>query len=56
MAFLMHLAMCEGCRAFVEQMRWTIFGLRSLKQPVETGPRIETLLERYRDEVKRKDR
>ncbi len=56
MAFLMHIAMCRGCRNYFEQMRLTILGLRSLKQPVETGPRVDALLERYRDEIRRKDR
>ena len=56
MGFLMHIAMCGGCRAYFEQMRLTIRGLRSLNQPVETGPRVDALLERYRDEIRRKGR
>jgi len=56
MAFLMHIALCGGCRAYFEQMRLTIRGLRSLNQPVETGPRVDALLQRYRDEIRRKGR
>ena len=56
MAFLMHVAMCRGCRAYLEQIRLTILGLRSLiAQPVEAGPRLESLIERYREETRRKD-
>ena len=55
MAILMHIAMCRGCRAYVEQMRLTILGLRSLNQPLGAGPEVESLLDRYRDEIRRKD-
>lgn len=55
MEFLMHIAMCRGCRTYFEQMRLTIRGLSSLKQPVEAGPGVDALLERYREETRRKD-
>lgn len=55
MAILMHLAMCGGCRNYFEQMRLTILGLRSLKQPGEPGPPVDALLERHQDEIGRND-
>ena len=56
MAILLHIAMCPGCRVYVEQMRLTILGLRSLNRPLGAGPGVESLLDRYRDEIRRKDR
>ncbi len=52
MAVLLHIAMCKGCRAYVEQMRLSILALRALKKPVEVGPAIEPLLTRYREETR----
>ena len=49
MEFLMHIAMCRGCRAYFEQIRMTIRGLRSLNQPAQAGPSVEALLERFRE-------
>lgn len=48
---LFHIAMCKGCRAFVEQFRLTILGLRSLPQPAPVTP-PERLLERFRGEFR----
>ncbi len=56
MAFLLHIAMCRGCRAYLEQIRLSILGLRSLKQPTDAGPQVETLLNRFREEIKHRDR
>ncbi len=56
LAFLAHIAMCHGCRVYVEQMRLSILGLRSLKQPAEAGAHVDMLLDRYREEIRRKDR
>ena len=55
MSILLHIAMCPGCRVYVEQMRLTILGLRSLNQPLGAGPGVESLLDCYRDEIRRKD-
>lgn len=55
MAFLLHIAMCPGCRAYLNQMRLSILGLRSLGRPATGGPHIEALLRRFREETKRKD-
>lgn len=56
MAFLLHIAMCRGCRAYLEQVRLSILGLRSLKQPTAAGPQVETLLNWFREEIKHRDR
>lgn len=52
MEFLMHIAMCRGCRAYFEQMRLTIWGLRSLEQPAQAGASMDALLERFREETR----
>ncbi len=44
---LVHIAMCKGCRTYVEQFRLTLLGLRSLPQPAATPP-SQDLLERFR--------
>ncbi len=44
---LVHIAMCKGCRAYIEQFRLTLLGLRSLPQPV-VEPAPEDLIERFR--------
>jgi len=55
MAFAMHIAMCRGCRVFLEQNRLTILGLRSLKPPFGEGAGVDALLDRFRDETRRRD-
>ncbi len=55
LAFVMHIAMCRGCRAYVEQLRLTILGLRALKAPVRPGPSDE-ILQRFRDHARNRDR
>jgi hypothetical protein len=44
---LLHIAMCRGCRTYIEQFRLTLLGLHALPQPVATPP-SEDLLERFR--------
>ena len=54
--FLMHIAMCGGCRAYFEQMKLTIRGMHSLNQLAEAGAGVDALLEHFREETKRKER
>lgn len=50
LAFLMHIMMCRGCRAYVEQLKLTILGLRSLERAPSTSPEPpESLLGQFRD-------
>lgn len=56
MGFLLHIAMCRGCRAYLEQMRLSIVGLRSLAPPTGAGPDTETLLRQFREELRDRDR
>ncbi len=49
---LVHIAMCRGCRAYVEQMRLTLLALRSVPEPAGEAP-SETLLERFRQEARK---
>ncbi|MBI5836578.1 MAG: zf-HC2 domain-containing protein [Candidatus Eisenbacteria bacterium] len=51
---LVHLAMCPGCKAYVEQLRLTIAGLRSLTPAGDAGPAREALLRQFREETRRK--
>ncbi len=46
---LVHIAMCKGCRAYLEQFRLTLLGLRSLPQPAVETP-SENLVERFHEE------
>ena len=52
MAVLLHVAMCKGCRAYIEQMRLSILALGALRKPVEAGPGFDSLLQRYRQEIR----
>lgn len=47
--FILHIAMCRGCRAYLDQLRLTILGLHSLKRPAGTG-NIEEIVRKFRDE------
>ena len=49
---LVHIAMCKGCRAYLEQMRLTLLALRSVPKPAGDPP-SETLLERFRQETRK---
>lgn len=43
-----HLELCDGCDAYLEQLRATVAGLRALP-PAELAPRVHTaLLEAWR--------
>ena len=44
---LLHIAMCRGCRAYLEQFSLTLLGLRALPQPVAAAP-SEDLIEHFR--------
>ncbi len=44
---LIHLAMCKGCKRYVEQLRLTLEGLRALPRPAG-APADERLLEEFR--------
>ena len=44
---LVHIAMCRGCRAYIEQFRLTLFGLRSLPKPPAPPP-AQDLLDQFR--------
>ncbi len=44
---LVHIAMCKGCRAYIEQFRLTLLALRSLPQPAPAAP-PEELIEHFR--------
>ncbi len=55
LAFLLHIAMCRGCRAYVEQFRLALVGLHALGKPSEGAhPPVESLLERFREETRGK--
>jgi hypothetical protein len=43
---LVHIVMCEGCRAYLDQLRLTLLGLRSLPRPA--GVPSEDLLDQFR--------
>jgi hypothetical protein len=47
---LMHIAMCRGCRAYIEQLRLTLLGLRSLPAPAGSPEHREDLLRRFRQQ------
>lgn len=49
---LAHLAMCRGCRAYIQQLRQTLFGLRSLPAPTASAPTDE-LMERFRGHARK---
>jgi predicted anti-sigma-YlaC factor YlaD len=45
---LIHIAMCGGCRAYVDQFRLTLLALRSLPAPAR-APVPHDLMVRFRD-------
>jgi hypothetical protein len=45
---LAHIAMCRGCRAYLEQFRLTLLALHSLPQPA-TQSSTERLLDHFRE-------
>ena len=50
LAVLAHVAMCKGCREFLEQFRLSLIGLRALPAPAPV-PAAERLLEGFRLEL-----
>jgi hypothetical protein len=50
---LVHIAMCRGCRAYLEQFRLTMLGLRSLPKPA-AAPASEGLVEQFRRQSREK--
>lgn len=50
MGVRLHLAMCRGCSAFVDQMRWTLAALEALPAPPAPAPGDE-LLRVFREET-----
>jgi predicted anti-sigma-YlaC factor YlaD len=50
---LVHIAMCKGCRAYLEQFRLTLLALRSVPQPA-SGPPADDLIERFRRQARRR--
>ena len=47
LAVLVHIAMCPGCRTYIEQFRLTLLGLRALPQPIPSQP-SDDLMEQFR--------
>lgn len=45
---LMHIAMCRGCRAYIEQLRLTLLGLRSLPAAAGAREHRDDLLQHFR--------
>lgn len=52
---LVHIAMCKGCRAYIEQFRLTMLGLRALPQPAAAPP-PEDLLEHFRRQSREREK
>ena len=51
LAVLLHVAMCRGCRAYLEQMRLSIRALGALRAPAAEVAGIDSLLDRFRREL-----
>ena len=47
MMLLVHIAMCKGCRNYIEQFRLTLLALRAVPDPAP-GAASDALLERFR--------
>lgn len=47
--FVMHIAMCKGCRNYVEQFRITLAALKAVPRPAVSEVSPE-LIERFRQE------
>ena len=56
LGFLLHIAMCGGCRTYLAQIRASIAAMHALSVPRPAGPPVEALLERFREETGRPDR
>jgi hypothetical protein len=47
LAFLMHIAMCRGCRTYVGQVRLTLLSLRNLPRKAPPEGVRESLVSRF---------
>jgi anti-sigma factor RsiW len=47
--FEAHLALCEDCEAYLEQMRQTVHALGRLPDDQASAPELDKLLEAFRD-------
>ncbi len=56
LGFLLHIAMCRGCRTYLAQIRASIAAMHALRVPKPEGPRVDALLDRFRMETRRPDR
>lgn len=48
---LLHVAMCKGCRAYLEQFRLTVAALHAVPRPAAEPP-SDALLERFRQQAR----
>ena len=48
---LVHIAMCKGCRAYLEQFRLALLGLRALPMPIAAQP-SEALIQEFRRQLR----
>lgn len=53
--FLVHIAMCRGCRTYLGQVRQTIGAMALLRVGREPGPPIDEALAQFRKETGRSD-
>ena len=49
LSVLLHVLMCKGCGAYVEQLRLTLVGLRGVPAPGVPPLRRDELLRAFRD-------
>jgi hypothetical protein len=47
--FLMHIAMCRGCRAYVDQLRLTLHSLRNLPRKAPSAAVHDSLVRSFRE-------
>jgi len=46
---LVHIAMCKGCRTYIEQFRLTLLALHAVPKPAPAAP-SDALVERFRQQ------
>ncbi|MBI5708851.1 MAG: zf-HC2 domain-containing protein [Candidatus Eisenbacteria bacterium] len=49
LAVLLHLAMCRGCRAYIEQLRLTLLALASRPRTAPAADERDALLRAFRE-------
>lgn len=54
LAFLMHVLMCKGCRAYVEQLRLTLVALRAVPSGTVPPDERSRLLQAFEEQQKAK--